>query len=53
MAKKTWIEIALNGAWTRRVQPRIPVTGGRNRARGGCMRESRATAADVRAALKT
>ncbi|HXW84423.1 MAG TPA: 3-keto-5-aminohexanoate cleavage protein [Candidatus Binataceae bacterium] len=26
MAKNTWIEVALNGAWTRRVQPRIPVT---------------------------
>ena len=25
MAKKTWIEVALNGAWTRRVQPNIPV----------------------------
>jgi len=25
MAKKTWIEVALNGASTRRVQPRIPV----------------------------
>jgi 3-keto-5-aminohexanoate cleavage enzyme len=26
MAKKTWIEVALNGAWTRRLQPHIPVT---------------------------
>lgn len=26
MAKKTWIEVALNGAWTRRLQPKIPVT---------------------------
>jgi uncharacterized protein (DUF849 family) len=26
MAKKTWIEVALNGAWTRRLQPNIPVT---------------------------
>jgi 3-keto-5-aminohexanoate cleavage enzyme len=26
MATKTWIEVALNGAWTRRAQPRIPVT---------------------------
>ena len=26
MANKTWIEVALNGAWTRRSQPRIPVT---------------------------
>jgi len=26
MSKKTWIEVALNGAWTRRIQPRIPVT---------------------------
>jgi 3-keto-5-aminohexanoate cleavage enzyme len=26
MPKKTWIEVALNGAWTRRIQPRIPVT---------------------------
>lgn len=26
MAKKTWIEVALNGAWTRRLQPGIPVT---------------------------
>ena len=26
MAKKTWIEVALNGAWTRRLQPRIPIT---------------------------
>jgi len=26
MANKTWIEVALNGAWTRRLQPRIPVT---------------------------
>jgi uncharacterized protein (DUF849 family) len=26
MASKTWIEVALNGAWTRRLQPRIPVT---------------------------
>jgi 3-keto-5-aminohexanoate cleavage enzyme len=26
MAKKTWIEVALNGAWTRRLQPSIPVT---------------------------
>jgi uncharacterized protein (DUF849 family) len=25
MAKKTWIEVAINGAATRRVQPRIPV----------------------------
>ena len=25
MAKKTWIEVAVNGAATRRVQPRIPV----------------------------
>jgi 3-keto-5-aminohexanoate cleavage enzyme len=25
MAKKTWIEVALNGAWTRKFQPRIPV----------------------------
>jgi uncharacterized protein (DUF849 family) len=25
MAKKTWIEVALNGAWTRNLQPRIPV----------------------------
>ena len=25
MAKKTWIEVALNGAWTRKLQPRIPV----------------------------
>jgi uncharacterized protein (DUF849 family) len=25
MAKKTWIEVALNGASTRRLQPRIPV----------------------------
>ncbi len=26
MAKKTWIEVALNGAWTRRAQPLIPIT---------------------------
>jgi 3-keto-5-aminohexanoate cleavage enzyme len=26
MGKKTWIEVAINGAWTRKVQPRIPVT---------------------------
>ena len=26
MARKTWIEVALNGAWTRRLQPGIPVT---------------------------
>lgn len=26
MAKKTWIETAINGAWTRRLQPNIPVT---------------------------
>lgn len=26
MAKKTWIEVALNGAWTRKLQPNIPVT---------------------------
>jgi uncharacterized protein (DUF849 family) len=26
MAQKTWIEVALNGAWTRRLQPNIPVT---------------------------
>jgi 3-keto-5-aminohexanoate cleavage enzyme len=26
MAKKTWIEVALNGSWTRKTQPRIPVT---------------------------
>lgn len=26
MAKKTWIEVALNGAWTRRLQPKIPIT---------------------------
>ena len=26
MAKKTWIEVALNGAWTRRLQPNIPIT---------------------------
>ena len=26
MAKKTWIEVAMNGAWTRRLQPNIPVT---------------------------
>ena len=25
MAKKTWIEVAMNGAWTRKLQPRIPV----------------------------
>jgi uncharacterized protein (DUF849 family) len=25
MARKTWIEVALNGAWTRKLQPRIPV----------------------------
>ncbi|MBV8771963.1 MAG: 3-keto-5-aminohexanoate cleavage protein, partial [Deltaproteobacteria bacterium] len=25
MTKKTWIEVALNGAWTRKLQPRIPV----------------------------
>src|SRR5215471_3073518 len=25
MAKKTWIEAALNGAWTRKLQPCIPV----------------------------
>jgi 3-keto-5-aminohexanoate cleavage enzyme len=25
MAGKTWIEVALNGAWTRKLQPRIPV----------------------------
>jgi 3-keto-5-aminohexanoate cleavage enzyme len=25
MAKKTWIEVALNGAWTRKLQPRIPI----------------------------
>jgi 3-keto-5-aminohexanoate cleavage enzyme len=26
MAKKTWIEVAVNGAWTRKHQPKIPVT---------------------------
>ena len=26
MAKKTWIEVAVNGAWTRKYQPKIPVT---------------------------
>jgi len=26
MAQKTWIEVALNGAWTRRLQPNIPIT---------------------------
>jgi 3-keto-5-aminohexanoate cleavage enzyme len=26
MAKKTWIEVAVNGAWTRKFQPGIPVT---------------------------
>jgi uncharacterized protein (DUF849 family) len=26
MAKKTWIEVAINGAWTRRLQPNIPIT---------------------------
>jgi len=26
MTKKTWIEVALNGAWTRHLQPRIPIT---------------------------
>lgn len=25
MAKKTWVEVGLNGAATRKVQPRIPV----------------------------
>ena len=25
MARKTWIEVALNGAWTRKLQPHIPV----------------------------
>jgi 3-keto-5-aminohexanoate cleavage enzyme len=25
MAKKTWIEVAVNGAWTRKFQPKIPV----------------------------
>ena len=26
MAKKTWIEVALNGLWTRKLQPNIPIT---------------------------
>ncbi len=26
MAKKTWIETAINGAWTRKLQPNIPIT---------------------------
>jgi uncharacterized protein (DUF849 family) len=26
MAKKTWIEVAINGAWTRHLQPNIPIT---------------------------
>ena len=26
MTKKTWIEVALNGAWSRKFQPRIPVS---------------------------
>ncbi len=26
MAQKTWIEVAINGAWTRRLQPNIPIT---------------------------
>ena len=26
MGKKTWIEVAVNGAWTRKVQPNIPIT---------------------------
>ena len=25
MAKKIWVEVALNGAWTRQLQPKIPV----------------------------
>ena len=26
MAKKTWIEVAVNGVWTRTLQPNIPIT---------------------------
>lgn len=26
MAKKTWIEVAVNGVWTRNLQPNIPIT---------------------------
>ncbi len=26
MTQKTWIEVALNGAWTRKLQPNIPIT---------------------------
>ena len=26
MANKTWVEVALNGAWTRQLQPKIPVS---------------------------
>ncbi len=26
MAQKTWIEVAINGAWTRKLQPNIPIT---------------------------
>jgi uncharacterized protein (DUF849 family) len=26
MAKKTWIEVAVNGLWTRKLQPNIPIT---------------------------
>ncbi|HAM47587.1 MAG TPA: 3-keto-5-aminohexanoate cleavage protein, partial [Alphaproteobacteria bacterium] len=26
MSRKVWIEVALNGAWTRAQQPNVPVT---------------------------
>ena len=26
MAKPVWIEVALNGAWTRKLQPLMPIT---------------------------
>ena len=25
-AQKTWVEVALNGPWSRKTQPRIPIT---------------------------
>ena len=25
MARKTWVEVAVNGLWTRKLQPKIPV----------------------------
>jgi len=39
MARKVWLEVALNGSWTRRIQPRIPITADEIVAEGvACVR---------------